>query len=92
MGLCLWQLFVVSMVSGNAIFEVEHKFKGGKRTLKELRDHDLRRHGRLLASIELPLGGDSSPTGTGFVSLFSFYESHPIDRCLGFLHFQFPTC
>lgn len=64
-GLCLWQLFVVSVVSGNAIFEVEHKFKGGKRTLKELRDHDLRRHGRLLATIELPLGGDSSPTGTG---------------------------
>lgn len=59
------------MVSGNAFFKVEHKYKGTKRTLKELRAHDVRRHGRMLAAIDLPMGGNGKPSDAGFVSFFS---------------------
>ncbi|XP_074292358.1 aspartic proteinase 36-like [Silene latifolia] len=63
-GLCIWQASMV-YVYGNAIFEVESKFKGRKRTIMELRAHDLRRHGRLLATLDLPLGGNGQPSDTG---------------------------
>uniref|UniRef100_A0A7C8ZFG4 Peptidase A1 domain-containing protein n=1 Tax=Opuntia streptacantha TaxID=393608 RepID=A0A7C8ZFG4_OPUST len=64
LGLCIWQNFVISMVSGNAHFRVEHKFRG-KRTLKELRDHDARRHGRMLGAVDVPLGGNWQPSDAG---------------------------
>lgn len=65
LGLCFWQFFGASMAYGNAFFKVEHKFKGQKRTLKELRAHDARRHGRMLGSIDLPLGGNALPSDAG---------------------------
>ncbi|XP_074310686.1 aspartic proteinase 36-like [Silene latifolia] len=63
-GLCII-LWKISMVYGNAVFKVEHKFKGGRRTIKELRAHDQRRHGRFLATVDLPLGGNGQPSDTG---------------------------
>lgn len=65
LGLCFWQFFGASMAYGNVFFKVEHKFKGQKRTLKELRAHDARRHGRMLGSIDLPLGGNALPSDAG---------------------------
>uniref|UniRef100_A0A7C9EWP1 Peptidase A1 domain-containing protein n=1 Tax=Opuntia streptacantha TaxID=393608 RepID=A0A7C9EWP1_OPUST len=53
------------MAYGNAFFKVEHKFKGEKRWLKELRAHDARRHGTMLGSIDLPLGGNALPSDAG---------------------------
>ncbi|XP_019104419.1 aspartic proteinase 36 isoform X2 [Beta vulgaris subsp. vulgaris] len=63
--ICILQSFQLSMVSGNAFFKVEHKYKGTKRTLKELRAHDVRRHGRMLAAIDLPMGGNGKPSDAG---------------------------
>ncbi|KAH9606743.1 hypothetical protein KSS87_009526 [Heliosperma pusillum] len=63
MGLCILQ--VISMVYGNALFKVEHKFKGERKTIKELRAHDQHRHGRFLATIDLPLGGNGQPSDAG---------------------------
>lgn len=65
LGLCLWLIFGVSMASGNAFFRVENKFKEGMRDLKELRAHDARRHGRMLGSIDLSLGGNALPSDAG---------------------------
>ncbi|XP_044483370.1 aspartic proteinase 36-like [Mangifera indica] len=54
-------------VSGNYVFNVESKFKlGGKeRSLSALKKHDSLRHGRFLASVDLPLGGNGHPSETG---------------------------
>lgn len=65
LGVCIWQSFELSMVSGNTFFKVQHKFKGGNRTLKELREHDARRHGRMLDAVDLPLGGNGQPSDAG---------------------------
>ncbi|KNA09451.1 hypothetical protein SOVF_153530 [Spinacia oleracea] len=63
--ICIWQCLEVKMVSGNAVFKVEHKFKGRDRTLKELRAHDARRHGRMLDTVDFALGGSGVPTDAG---------------------------
>lgn len=52
-------------VVGNLVLHVEHKFRGRHRTLKEMRAHDIRRHGRFLATVDMQLGGDGHPAGTG---------------------------
>ncbi|KAK9138611.1 hypothetical protein Sjap_009205 [Stephania japonica] len=38
---------------------------GLQRTIREIKRHDIRRHGRSLAGIDLPLGGDGRPTDSG---------------------------
>ncbi|KAL3523311.1 hypothetical protein ACH5RR_016145 [Cinchona calisaya] len=63
---------VIEGNQNNVVFEVQHKFKairnvhGGERGkgswLTSLKNHDSYRHGRMLASLDLPLGGDGSPT------------------------------
>ncbi|KAL4318935.1 hypothetical protein GQ457_18G010410 [Hibiscus cannabinus] len=53
---------------GNVItFDVKHKFAGQPRNLTAMRAHDMRRHARLLSTvdIDIPLGGDGYPTGAG---------------------------
>ncbi|GJR00532.1 aspartic proteinase-like protein 2 [Tanacetum coccineum] len=51
------------LVSGNVVFHVQHKFAYNKRSLNVLKSHDAIRHRRFLsASVEVPLGGDGSPT------------------------------
>lgn len=60
-------VFSIAFVNGEGgVFKVKHKF-GGKayRSLKDLALHDKKRHGRSLAAIDVPLGGDGKATGTG---------------------------
>jgi hypothetical protein len=53
---------------GNGVFEVRHKFvtQAQRRNIHLLRAHDVRRHGRMLSAVDLPLGGNGLPSGTGF--------------------------
>ncbi|KAI3970222.1 hypothetical protein MKW92_052709 [Papaver armeniacum] len=52
--------------SEGGIFRVKHKLGSeANRSLKDLTGHDKNRHGRLLAAIDIPLGGDGKATGTG---------------------------
>ncbi|XP_073019896.1 aspartic proteinase 36-like isoform X1 [Primulina eburnea] len=54
---------VMCMVKGNIVFEVHHKYGGlgqATATLSALREHDFRRHGRMLGSIDFQLRGDGS--------------------------------
>ena len=63
-------------VSGNMVFPVNHKFKGpGKHvSLGAWKEHDARRHRRLLAgadsAIDLQLGGNGHPSEAGCVIAF----------------------
>ncbi|XVF30274.1 hypothetical protein REPUB_Repub16aG0042700 [Reevesia pubescens] len=53
---------------GNVVsFDVRHKFSGKGKSLSALRDHDIRRHVRLLSTfdVDLPLGGIGRPSETG---------------------------
>ncbi|GAB2287141.1 hypothetical protein Dimus_021527 [Dionaea muscipula] len=65
--ICAWRLVLVaSVVSGNAVFRVQHKYKGTERfSLGALRAHDARRHGRMLFNVDLPLGGNGNPSDSG---------------------------
>jgi len=62
-------VLVIQVVSGNFVFNVTHKFAGKEKQLSELKSHDSFRHARMLANIDLPLGGDSRADSIGFVSL-----------------------
>lgn len=64
-------LIVIELASGNFVFKVQHKFAGKEKKLEHFKSHDTRRHSRMLASIDLPLGGDSRVDSVGFCS-FSF--------------------
>lgn len=62
------------------VFQVRRKFPAGVggedagANISALRVHDGRRHGRLLAAADLPLGGLGLPTDTGYVpALASFF-------------------
>lgn len=54
----------VCKVSANVVFRVQHKY-GGDRSLSAYKAHDALRHGRILASVDLPLGGNGQPSETG---------------------------
>lgn len=66
-------LVVVVQGNENVVFEVQHKFKGrtggsGRGSmLTSLKAHDSFRHGRMLAAIDVPLGGNGSPTDAALV-------------------------
>ena len=62
-------LFLPMIVSGNAVFRVQHKFKGREKSLQALRAHDTHRHGRILSAVDLPLGGNGHPSEAGSVLL-----------------------
>ncbi|XP_073007789.1 aspartic proteinase 36-like [Typha latifolia] len=47
------------------VFNVRHRFAGRNITIVDLASHDRRRHGRVLAAVDLPLGGLGLPTATG---------------------------
>lgn len=62
-GLCFFSYFLLG--SANIVFNVKHKFEAReRRSLAALKAHDDRRHGRSLAAVDLPLGGNGSPTDT----------------------------
>ncbi|XWS58946.1 hypothetical protein CRYUN_Cryun08bG0077900 [Craigia yunnanensis] len=53
---------------GNVVtFDVKHKFAGKGKNLSAMRAHDIRRHGRLLSTVDvdLPLGGIGHPSEAG---------------------------
>ncbi|KAK9141115.1 hypothetical protein Scep_010796 [Stephania cephalantha] len=59
-------VFAISgVVGGGGVFKVQHKYNGLERTVREIKKHDIRRHGRSLIGIDLPLGGDGRPTDSG---------------------------
>ncbi|KAL5567044.1 hypothetical protein UlMin_030208 [Ulmus minor] len=62
---CVLFLDLVSNVSGNFVFPVEHKFKGKERSLSAFKAHDVRRHRRILSAVDLELGGNGLPSETG---------------------------
>lgn len=68
-GILLFFALVLN-VSGNLVFSVNHKFKGRDKqvSLSALKEHDARRHGRLLAAdaaVDLQLGGSGHPSEAG---------------------------
>lgn len=72
--LLLGFVFVAELLcfsSANVVFDVKHKFGGrGERSLSALRAHDSHRHGRMLAAIDLPLGGKGRAGDSSFVPNF----------------------
>lgn len=52
------------LASGNVVFQVDHKFGGMKRSLTQFKAHDSDRHRRILSAVDLPIGGDGSPTSS----------------------------
>ncbi|XP_071716056.1 aspartic proteinase 36-like [Rutidosis leptorrhynchoides] len=51
------------LASGNVVFQVQHKFGGNIiKTLSQFKAHDSHRHRRILSAVDLPIGGDGSPT------------------------------
>ncbi|XP_024990655.1 aspartic proteinase-like protein 2 [Cynara cardunculus var. scolymus] len=61
-GFVVVLLHLCMLASANVVFQVQHKFAGNKRSLTELKAHDSVRHGRILSAVDIPIGGDSSPT------------------------------
>lgn len=57
----------LGFVSGNFVFNVQHKFAGREHSLSELKAHDNRRHSRILSQVDvdLPLGGNGHPAEAG---------------------------
>ncbi|XP_022722406.1 aspartic proteinase-like protein 2 isoform X5 [Durio zibethinus] len=68
-SLLLITFLVVSSAISSAfswgVFNVKYKFAGRQRSLFDLRDHDSRRQLRILAGVDLPLGGSGRPDGLG---------------------------
>lgn len=60
------------LASANVVFQVQHKFAGNKRSLTQFKAHDSDRHRRILSAVDLPIGGDGSPTSAALVSPLSF--------------------
>ncbi|CAA0316391.1 unnamed protein product [Arabidopsis thaliana] len=58
-------VIVIEFASANFVFKVQHKFAGKRKKLEHFKSHDTRRHSRMLASIDLPLGGDSRVDSVG---------------------------
>lgn len=61
---------VIQFASGSFVFNVTHKFAGKDKQLSELKSHDTFRHARMLANVDLPLGGDSRADSIGFSHYF----------------------
>jgi hypothetical protein len=62
-GIC-----VVSAHSG--VLNVKYKYAGQERSLTQLKAHDSRRQLRILAGVDLPLGGSGRPDAVGYILLF----------------------
>ncbi|KAJ4955108.1 hypothetical protein NE237_011891 [Protea cynaroides] len=54
-----------SHVSANVFLNVHHKFAGRLKSLSAMKEHDSRRHSRMLYNIDLPLGGNGLADSTG---------------------------
>lgn len=58
-------LLSVRDAAASGVIGVRSKFAGHRSGIHRLRAHDDRRHGRMLGSVDLPLGGSSSATVAG---------------------------
>ncbi|XVE84545.1 hypothetical protein DITRI_Ditri17bG0021700 [Diplodiscus trichospermus] len=61
-------LLVSSAITGVlcwGVINVKSKFAGSQRSFLDLKDHDSKRQLRLLAGVDLPLGGSGRPDGIG---------------------------
>ncbi|XP_038678776.1 aspartic proteinase 39-like isoform X2 [Tripterygium wilfordii] len=56
--------FAVASNSSNGFFSVKYRYAGSEPSLSTLKAHDSRRQQRILAGVDLPLGG-SGPDGVG---------------------------
>lgn len=73
---------VVAVAEGNVVFKVKHKYGGrGSSVLPELKAHDSRRHGRMLASVDFQLGGNGQPTDAALV-LYHFVNFSVFQKLL----------
>ncbi|GER28832.1 eukaryotic aspartyl protease family protein [Striga asiatica] len=76
----LFSIQLMWAVTGNIVFRVNHKYGGrSNKALGELRAHDARRHGRMLAALDFPLGGDGSPTGAALYFTKVTIGTPPVD-------------
>ncbi|KAK4487925.1 hypothetical protein RD792_003663 [Penstemon davidsonii] len=82
-GRLLLLMLLFYAVSGNVVFQVHHKYggraQGQSSVLRELRAHDSRRHGRMLAAIDFQLGGDGSPTNSALYYTKITIGTPPVD-------------
>lgn len=63
---CVYLLvFYAAYVEANGIFRVQRKFAGLGRSVDDLRAHEFHRHGRILGTVDFPLGGNGSPSDAG---------------------------
>ena len=73
-------MVLIQYACGNFVFNVTHKFAGKDKQLSELKSHDSFRHARMLANIDLPLGGDSRADSIGLSSSTSKFALSDLDR------------
>lgn len=66
-------MIVTELASCHFVFKVQHKFAGKGKKLANFKSHDTRRHSRMLASVDLSLGGDSRVDSVGFCSFSLFF-------------------
>ncbi|XP_022734134.1 aspartic proteinase-like protein 2 [Durio zibethinus] len=57
--------FAISSVLSWGVINVKYKFAGSQPSLFDLKDHDIRRQLRILAGVDLPLGGSGLRDGLG---------------------------
>jgi hypothetical protein len=69
--LLLTMMISFTIVSANnGVFSVKYKYAGLQRSLSDLKAHDDQRQLRILAGVDLPLGGIGRPDILGFVFLY----------------------
>lgn len=66
---------IAGVSANHGVFSVKYRYAGRERSLSVLKEHDSRRQLRILAGVDLPLGGTSRPDGVGLVSLFHSFAA-----------------
>lgn len=65
-------IFVSGVSASHGVFSVKYRYAGRERSLSDLKAHDDRRQLRILAGVDLPLGGGGRPDGVGYFCLLKF--------------------
>ncbi|KAG5588730.1 hypothetical protein H5410_049164 [Solanum commersonii] len=67
LGYVLLFILIIGTANGGieGVIKVNYKFSGSERTLTALKAHDEKRHLRLLAGVDLPIGGTGRPDSVG---------------------------
>lgn len=71
LGYFLFFILIIGTANGGieGVIKVNYKFSGSERTLTALKAHDEKRHLRLLAGVDLPIGGTGRPDSVGYALL-----------------------